>query len=282
MADHGIVRLDLNAQASTSMDHGTRLGLLSTYQTVDGQTHDLVDVFFDSLQGVTGLVAAAVQLKPASSQGAELVQALSEAGFVAQRVQAGTYLSADDDVAALLLQAGLLSAEGGALVDILSTAADAQLHLSLKDLADLGVDAVHLNGHATVDLGINSLSRQELTDLLSALQGQRADADQPLFSSEGATLVMDNAVLTDLLQGESQGDPVVHSILQSLKDLGVTQLDGVDTAPMGISQTVQATQSAVLVESYAGVGVETLLLGQPDAQDLSYLLDHDMLAKPLN
>jgi hypothetical protein len=131
-------------------------------------------------------------------------------------------------------------------------------------------------------LGINSLSRQELTDLLSALQGQRADADQPLFSSEGATLVMDNAVLTDLLLGESQGDTDVHSILQSLKDLGVTQLDGVDTASMGISQTVQATQSAVLVQPYAGVGVETLLLGQPDAQDLSYLLDHDMLAKPLN
>ncbi|MFZ9550881.1 MAG: hypothetical protein ACO27R_03200, partial [Hylemonella sp.] len=99
---------------------------------------------------------------------------------------------------------------------------------------------------------------------------------------EGATLVMDNAVLTDLLLGESQGDTDVHSILQSLKDLGVTQLDGVDTASMGISQTVQATQSEVLVQPYAGVGVETLLMGQPDAQDLSYLLDHDMLAKPLN
>ena len=101
---------------------------------------------------------------------------------------------------------------------------------------------MQLGGHATVDLGIQSLTRNELTQLLDSLQGQRNAADQPLFTDYGATLVVDNAVLNDLLAGQSQADPMVQSILSSLAALGVNQLDGVDTAQASRTASLSASQ----------------------------------------
>jgi hypothetical protein len=281
LADHHIVRLDLNAHASMTMDHGNRLGLESSYQTADGLTHDLVDVFFDSIQGAAGLVAAAENMAAVTKLGVDLVQALSEAGFGAEHVQAGDCLTVDDNVAALLVQAGLLTAEPGARVDIRLPNEVSDLHLSLQDLSRLGADIVHLSDHALVDLGINSVTRQSLNDILTTLQAQRTDGSQPLFAEQGATLVMDNAIMNDLLLGQAQGDPMVHAMLQTLVQLGVRQLDGVDTVSAVGAQSIQATQSAVLVQAYLGGSVEAQLLGQADTHDLSHVFDHDMLAKSL-
>jgi hypothetical protein len=238
----------------------------------------LIDVFFHAQSGPDALVAAAQQLKSSSSTGADLVRALSDAGFGPQHVQAAGTLTVQDELAAVLVQAGLLSAQGDAVVTVQTPDHDPQLHLSLKQLADLGVDEVSLSGHATVDLGLQSLTRDELAQLLTTLQGQRADASQPLFAGEGATLVMDNALMSDLLQGQSAGDAVVNTILQSLKDLGVNQMDGATWTPGAVSGALSATQTAVLVSNLSGVQAQ--LLG-PDPQDLSQLLDHDLLAKPL-
>ena len=46
LADRGITALNLSAQASTATDNGNLLGLVSSYETTDGGTHDLVDVWF--------------------------------------------------------------------------------------------------------------------------------------------------------------------------------------------------------------------------------------------
>jgi hypothetical protein len=46
LASLGVVALNLSAQASTATDNGNLLGLMSSYETSDGQTHDLVDVWF--------------------------------------------------------------------------------------------------------------------------------------------------------------------------------------------------------------------------------------------
>jgi len=46
LADQGVVALNLSAQASTATDNGNLLGLVSSYETTDGGTHDLVDVWF--------------------------------------------------------------------------------------------------------------------------------------------------------------------------------------------------------------------------------------------
>jgi hypothetical protein len=182
-------------------------------------------------------------------------------------------------LAAVLVQAGWLTADTHAQMTLQAQGDNPQLHLSLKEMADLGVDQVQLSGHATVDLGMQSFHRDELAQLLDSLQGQRADTSQPLFTDHGATLVMDNAVLNDLLTGQSQADPVVQTILKSLTALGVNQLDGVETAQAGQVSALGATQTVALVSATAGA-VDVQLLG-PDPQDFSQLLDHDLLHKAL-
>jgi hypothetical protein len=183
-----------------------------------------------------------------------------------------------DELAAVLVDAGWLTAEAPAQVTIQAQGDNPQLHLSLKEMAELGVDQIRLSGHATVDLGVQSFDRDELAQLLEALQGQRTGSS-PLFAQDGATLVMDNAILNDLLAGQSQADPLVQSILTSLSALGVDQLDGVETAQAGTASTLSATQTVALVSATSGA-VEVQLLG-PDPQDLSQLLDHDPLNKSL-
>jgi hypothetical protein len=279
LADHHIIQLDLNPRMGTTLDHGNLLGLLSAYHTADGQAHNLADVFFDTYKGASALVAAAEQLKPGSATGQDLVQALSAAGFAAVQAAHGETLTVGDALAAVLVEAGWLTADAQAQVTIQAQSQNPQLHLSLQDMAAIGVDQVQLSGHATVDLGSEPFTRDELAELLNALQGQRTSETEPMFSDEGATLVMDNAVLNDLLSGHSQGDPVVQAILSTLTALGVDQLDGVHTAQAAFATPLSATQSVALAPALQGA-VDVQLLG-PDPQDLSQLLDHDPLNKPL-
>jgi len=44
----GITQLDLHAASSTAMDNGNLLGLVSSYSTADGATHDMADVWFQT------------------------------------------------------------------------------------------------------------------------------------------------------------------------------------------------------------------------------------------
>ena len=46
LSDNGVVALNLSAQSSTAMDNGNLLGLVSSYESADGGTHDMVDVWF--------------------------------------------------------------------------------------------------------------------------------------------------------------------------------------------------------------------------------------------
>ncbi len=49
----GISKLDLAATSSTAQDHGNILGLLSSYETTDGQTHQMADVWFQTSNPAT-------------------------------------------------------------------------------------------------------------------------------------------------------------------------------------------------------------------------------------
>jgi len=207
------------------------------------------------------------------------VNALSAAGFGAVHAVRAESVTLGDELASVLMASGWLTADAQAQVTIQTRGVNPQMHLSLKDMAEMGVDQVQLSGHATVDLGVQSFTRNELAQLLDILQGQRTGTNPAMFSEHGAKLVMDNAVLNDLLSGQSEGDPMVQAILSSLSALGVDQLDGVQSAQASSAPVISAVQSVALVSALSGA-VEVQLLG-PDPQDLSQLLDHDPLIKPL-
>jgi hypothetical protein len=46
LADFGIVSLDLNHVTGSQMDNGNLLGMVSSYTTADGATHQMADVYF--------------------------------------------------------------------------------------------------------------------------------------------------------------------------------------------------------------------------------------------
>jgi hypothetical protein len=54
----GIIELDLNAHASTEMNNGNLLGLVSGYKTADGQNHAMADVWFAKDQHAADTTAA--------------------------------------------------------------------------------------------------------------------------------------------------------------------------------------------------------------------------------
>ncbi|MFA7282286.1 MAG: hypothetical protein WC100_19550, partial [Sterolibacterium sp.] len=63
LAELGITKLNLNANASTATDNGNLIGLVSSYETSDGETHQMADVWFatkpaDLTSKVSGLTQA--------------------------------------------------------------------------------------------------------------------------------------------------------------------------------------------------------------------------------
>jgi hypothetical protein len=46
LKDLGIIELDLGATKGTALDNGNLLGLVSSYKTADGKSHDMADVWF--------------------------------------------------------------------------------------------------------------------------------------------------------------------------------------------------------------------------------------------
>jgi hypothetical protein len=48
----GIAQLDLNASSSAASDNGNLLGLVSSYTTIDGATHEMADVWFAALKPI--------------------------------------------------------------------------------------------------------------------------------------------------------------------------------------------------------------------------------------
>jgi hypothetical protein len=54
----GVAQLNLNAQPTDINQNGNWVGLVSSFQTVDGAAHDMVDVWFDLRTQVTGMVQA--------------------------------------------------------------------------------------------------------------------------------------------------------------------------------------------------------------------------------
>ena len=90
LASLGITQLDLHATSSTAMDHGNLLGLVSSYTTADGASHDMADVWFQT-HSATPAVTTATTPAPATA----LATAAGLGTQVADMAQAiGTFTAA--------------------------------------------------------------------------------------------------------------------------------------------------------------------------------------------
>ena len=71
MADLGIASLNLAHQASTQVDHGNLVGMVGSYTTTDGQTHELADVWFSKADGGSSDTATGASSSSTSGNGAQ-------------------------------------------------------------------------------------------------------------------------------------------------------------------------------------------------------------------
>ena len=95
---YGITSLDLNAQHGTQVDHGNVLGLTSSYTTVDGQQHDMADVWFAKDLG-TQVTLDDVVTAPTS----DVISLGDTAAVTATSVSVTTSQTSSADYAALAL-----------------------------------------------------------------------------------------------------------------------------------------------------------------------------------
>ena len=62
-----VAQLNLNAQPTALNQNGNWVGLVSSFQTVDGAAHDMADVWFDLRTQVTGMVQAMASFDSAAT-----------------------------------------------------------------------------------------------------------------------------------------------------------------------------------------------------------------------
>jgi hypothetical protein len=74
----GIVQLNLNATASTATDNGNLIGLVSSYVTSDGATHEMADVWFATQKPASAVDTPTADLGPKVSGLAQAITAFKE------------------------------------------------------------------------------------------------------------------------------------------------------------------------------------------------------------
>ncbi|MBI5920050.1 MAG: heme utilization protein, partial [Betaproteobacteria bacterium] len=138
LAELGITKLNLNANASTATDNGNLIGLVSSYETSDGVTHQMADVWFatqpaDLTAKVTGLTQAIAEFIDNPDTGAvgttlnlaagdtPVIQSLAISTNVGGIVDALKQFDANGN---------LLASAAGSSGDLQSVTADATLNLA--------------------------------------------------------------------------------------------------------------------------------------------------------
>jgi opacity protein-like surface antigen len=158
-----------------------------------------------------------------------LIHALQRAGVEEIDIQATNHVEVDDQLAAALIEAGMLEALPATNLEIDATASSI-VETSLAAMAQLGVDQVRLSGAVDtpvyVDLGIEhgATSSADLLKLFEILDADH-DASTPLFvGATNVALVVDTAT-ADVIRDTA-------GAFDALKGLGVTEL-AVVGAPAG-------------------------------------------------
>jgi hypothetical protein len=165
-------------------------------------------------------------------------------------------VSVPDALAASLVESGAVSTllQDNLVID--ATDSGDRLLTSLKSMADLGVDSVHLADHGGapvyIDLGFDSATptTSELAQLLSAVDPDGSGTEPLLSGASHVGLVLDQSAL-DALAGVT--DSIAH-----LQDLGFTEIDVVG--------------GTTIPTEFASSPIEIKLIGETD--DLYDYLHH--------
>jgi hypothetical protein len=193
----------------------------------------------------------------------DLISALSNSGVVDFVVDGGS-VQITDPLAAALVDAGMLQALPQANLIIDATNSGDHLFTSLKAMAELGIDAVHVaaNSKFYVDLGLPTDDQNAIADIKAILASlDPANSAKPIFDQGQGVLVMNNSIANII--HESGG--LSSDLVEALQKLGINEIDVLaDSAQNGQTNIIQISSNSGPVLQTPVMPVEVKVIGMAE------------------
>jgi hypothetical protein len=261
LTSHGITHLGLSSSDldNTTLTAGSTLAQkVGTFDWansgidfslgVDSNVADLISMLENGVDVFTGQALANTAVW------GDLIQVLQESGLGGINLHSSATTSAtsanvvvSDELTGALYDAGMLHALPNANIT-LDVGTNKVLQTSLKAMLDLGVDKVQTDHKVYVDLG---LDQADMQGLFAAFTHDTSVPTGGLFGGKEAGLVVDQATFNTM------GASDVHTLVQQLSKLGITEIDVLNDSVVThayqiTAQTQVLSQVDILGTSSAG------------------------------
>jgi hypothetical protein len=265
LTSHGITHLGLSSSdlANTTVTAGSTLA-----QKVGNfdWAHSGIDMALDVDSNVAtfmrdlenGIDFFNNQQLSATAKWGDLIGALHQSGLGSINLQSTATNSAgsanvvvSDELTGALYDAGMLNALPDANIT-LDVGTNKVLQTSLKAMLDLGVDKVQTDHKVYVGLGIDQASAADMQGVFASFNFDTTVPADGLFGGKAAGLVVDQATFNTM------GASDVHTLVQQLSKLGITEIDVLSNANVVThayqitAQTQVLSQVDILGTSSAG------------------------------
>ena len=273
---------DLGVMANSLTSHGiTHLGLsssdISNATITAGSTlaqkvanfdwaHSGIDLALDADSNIAnfmhdlenGIDVFNGQALSNTAKWGDLIQVLHDSGLGSINLQSTATTSAgsanvvvSDELTGALYDAGMLHALPDANIT-LDVGTNTVLQTSLKAMLDIGVDSVQTDHKVYVGLGLDQATAHDMQGLFAAFTHDTTVPADGLFGGKAAGLVVDQATFNTM------GASDVHTLVQQLSKLGITEIDVLSNANVVThayqitAQTQVLSQVDILGTSSAG------------------------------
>jgi citrate lyase gamma subunit len=265
LKDHGITHLGLS---SSDIDNTTITAGSTLAHKVDtfDWAHSGIDLALDVDSNVSnfmhdlenGIDVFNGQQLSATAKWGDLIGALHQSGLGSINLQstattsdASANVVVSDELTGALYDAGMLHALPDANIT-LDVGTNKVLQTSLKAMLDLGVDKVQTDHKVYVGLGLDQASAADMQGVFASFNYDTTVPADGLFGGKAAGLVVDQATFNTM------GASDVHTLVQQLSKLGITEIDVLSNANVVThayqitAQTQVLSQVDILGTSSAG------------------------------
>ncbi|WP_310645719.1 hypothetical protein [Limnohabitans sp.] len=280
LTSHGITHLGLS---SSDIDNTTITAGSTLAHKVDtfDWAHSGIDLALDVDSNVSnfmhdlenGIDVFNGQQLSATAKWGDLIGALHQSGLGSINLQSTATTSAasanvvvSDELTGALYDAGMLHALPDANIT-LDVGTNKVLQTSLKAMLDLGVDKVQTDHKVYVGLGLDQASAADMQGVFASFNYDTTVPADGLFGGKAAGLVVDQATFNTM------GASDVHTLVQQLSKLGITEIDVLSNANV-VTHAYQITAQTQVLS-------QVDILGTSSASTDLAVFDTDILHKTI-
>jgi hypothetical protein len=237
LTSHGITHLGLSSSdlANVTVTAGSTLAQkVGNFDWADSG----IDFSLNVDSNVAGLISMlengvdvfSGQTMANTAKWGDLIQVLQDSGLgginlqsTATTTAASANVVVSDELTGALYDAGMLHALPDANIT-LDVGTNKVLQTSLKAMLDIGVDSVQTTHKVYVGLGLDQATAKDMQGLFASFTHDTTVPTGGLFGGKEAGLVVDQATFNTM------GASDVHTLVQQLSKLGITEIDVLSSA----------------------------------------------------